>query len=67
MGRFINNVVPKPTKPKNFTDEDWSMFTAHTGFGKWIGFFERILSFIASALTEYAIIAGWLAFKLAAK
>jgi len=35
--------------------------------GKWLGFLERALSFIAFATNGLEIIAGWLAFKVASK
>jgi uncharacterized membrane protein YeaQ/YmgE (transglycosylase-associated protein family) len=64
---FIEKKVPKLEKPDSIKDEDWGAITKRSGAGEWIGFFERILSFISFTVSEYAIFGGWLAFKLAAK
>lgn len=67
VGMVIPKFIPKPEKPDGLSDEQWKLFSNHKSYGGVIGFFERLLSFAAFTLNQYTIIAGWLAFKLAAK
>jgi len=65
--KLLEKIVPKLEKPETINEEDWNALTYHFEGGKWIGFFERLLSLVSFWMSEFTIIAGWFAFKVAAK
>ncbi len=67
VGWFLRKAAPEPKRPHLVGEDDWKAIVERVGYGDWLGFLERLLSFIAFAASEYAIVGGWLAFKLAAK
>ena len=78
LGFTVGPLIKRSTKriaelaelpPEGVTKEKW---TAATGMpdekpGEWLGWFERVLSFVAFGLEQFVIIVGWLAFKVASK
>jgi hypothetical protein len=71
LGLFVRALLgwalPYPAKPTLMNQEDWDAFTERPIKSDLLGFFERLLSFLAFAISQYVIIGGWFAFKLAAK
>jgi hypothetical protein len=64
---LIDGAVPMPNRPDPLDAKDWQAIIERTDTGKWIGFFERLLLLMCFLMSEYTIVAGWLAFKVAAK
>lgn len=67
VGNLIESVIPRPNRPKPIKEEVWKAMDKRVYTGKWIGFFERLVSLMSFWIPAYAIIGGWLAFKVAAK
>jgi len=60
----------KPTSPTNFNPDIWEQIIGRSDknrAGKWLGILECLLFYVMIASTNYVAIAGWLAFKVAAK
>ncbi|MEW8320098.1 MAG: hypothetical protein AB2660_09980 [Candidatus Thiodiazotropha sp.] len=56
--------------PKDVDKDEWESLVSPKGgenAGKYLGFLERVLSFIAFYQAAYVLIGGWLAFKVASK
>jgi hypothetical protein len=64
---LLSSAAAKPTRPDNIAAEVWDQIFEGTGGGPWIGALERYLSLAAFWTKNYALIAGWLAFKVASK
>jgi hypothetical protein len=67
VGTIMDLLIPRPDRPKALKEEVWNAMTQRVQTGKWIGLFERLVSLIAFWIPAYAILGGWLAFKVAAK
>jgi hypothetical protein len=64
---IVEGAVPKPIRPTPMDEETWNGITEPVQAGKWIGFFERLLLLMSFWTSQYTIVAGWFAFKVAAK
>lgn len=67
VGALLDILVPCPVRPKTLKEEVWNALSQPVHTGKWIGLFERLVSLIAFWIPAYAILGGWLAFKVASK
>jgi hypothetical protein len=65
--RLLNFAIPRPNRPTYFNKMVWDAMYKPDDAGRWIGRFERLLILMSFWIDTYAIIGGWLAFKLAAK
>ncbi|MEJ2228492.1 MAG: hypothetical protein P8Y67_09695, partial [Alphaproteobacteria bacterium] len=61
-GDKIKLIPPSPT-----SEEQWRQLTSGNEGGKYIGRLERLIFFAAFFAQAYAIIGGWLVFKVASK
>lgn len=64
--RALESDVGLQPRPKGISEELWIRLTARGGGGKWIGFFEAYLYFVAFWANVLLVIPGWLVFKAAA-
>ena len=67
VGKIIDTAVPKPAPPDGLDSALWAAMDWRVHTGGWIGCIERLLVLMAFWLQQYAIVGGWLAFKVAAK
>ena len=73
IGFFINeatNVTSAPTPPEGADEQEWENIVSPKGSekaGRYLGFLERVLCFIAFYQAAYFLIGGWFAFKVASK
>lgn len=64
---LLSSAAPQPARPDQIPVEVWTQIVERTAGGKWIGALERYLSLAAFWTENPSLIAGWLAFKVAAK
>jgi len=57
----------KPAPPKGMEQPVWDEIIDRGSGGKWLGWLERFFSFGAFWIGAHVVLAGWLAFKVAAK
>ena len=69
VGPILHRTTQKdrPAPPSGVEPATWQAIFNLGASGKWIGFFERLLTFGIFWLGAYVALAGWLAFKVAAK
>ena len=67
VNRLLSAAAPQPARPEQIPAEVWTQIVLRTPGGKWIGALERYLSLAAFWTENPSLIAGWFAFKVAAK
>ena len=65
--RVLSKSAPEPACPEHIPSGIWRQIVALGAGGKWSGALEQLLALTAFMHGDSALIAGWLAFKLASK